>query len=110
MLAGPNRAVFGFNQLGDPTFDDANSTGQGQFIFGRIGVHSLLAGVAMKLGLFLGGCRTTGCITEPFNPADDPNMASNNSRYHSYRKRYPVEQHRCISATCSHRACCRSPI
>src|SRR5690242_14331740 len=34
------RAVFGFNALGDPTFDDENSTGQDDQVLGRIGVSS----------------------------------------------------------------------
>ncbi len=84
LLLRGRRAVFGFNQLGDPTFDDANSTGHDTSLLGRIGVHSLLAGGVYETGLFLGGLQDDRRYYEPFNPADTANLASNDSRYHSY--------------------------
>ncbi len=84
LLLRGRRAVFGFNQLGNPTFDDANSTGHDTSLLGRIGVHSLLAGGVYETGLFLGGLQDDRRYYEPFNPADIANLASNDSRYHAY--------------------------
>jgi vitamin B12 transporter len=83
LLFRGRRAVFGFNELGSPTFDDANSTGHDTSLLGRIGVHSLLAGGLLETGLFLGHLQDDRKYYEPFNP-DDPNLATNDSRYHSY--------------------------
>jgi vitamin B12 transporter len=83
LLFRGRRAVFGFNELGSPTFDDANSTGHDTSLLGRIGVHSLLAGGLLETGLSLGHLQDDRKYYEPFNP-DDPNLATNDSRYHSY--------------------------
>lgn len=83
LLFRGRRAVFGFNELGSPTFDDANSTGHDTSLLGRIGGHSLLAGGLVETGLFLGHLQDDRKYYEPFNP-DDPNLATNDSRYHSY--------------------------
>ncbi len=85
LLLRGHRAVFGFNQLGNPTFDDANSTGHDTSLLGRIGVRSLLAGGVYETSLFLGGLQNDRRYFEPFNPADTANMASNDLRYHAYR-------------------------
>lgn len=84
LLLRARQAIFGFNALGSPTFDDANSTGRDASLLGRIGVHSLLAGGVWETGLFLGRLQDDRRYTELLNPAD-PNQASNDSRYHGYR-------------------------
>jgi vitamin B12 transporter len=78
------RSVFGFNALGNPTFDDANSTGHDDSLLGRIGVTSKLFSGTYETGIFLGRLQEDRQYTEPLNPLD-PNLASNDSRYHSYR-------------------------
>jgi vitamin B12 transporter len=83
LLFRGRRAVFGFNELGSPTFDDANSTGHDTSLLGRIGVHSLLADGLVETGLYLGRLQNDRRYFEPLNP-DDPNLATNDSRYHSY--------------------------
>ena len=50
-----------------------------------------------ETGLFVGGCRTTGNTFEPFNPLD-PNLASNDLRYHAYERTCSGTTP-CISAT-----------
>ncbi len=84
LLLRARQAVYGFNALGSPTFDDANSTGRDASLLGRIGVHSRLAGGSWETGLFLGRLQDDRRYTEPLHPAD-PNQASNDSRYHGYR-------------------------
>jgi len=83
LLLRARRAVFGFNALGSPTFDDANSTGTDASLLGRIGVRSLLAGGVVETSLFLGRLQDDRRYNEALNPAD-PNQAANDSRYHSY--------------------------
>jgi vitamin B12 transporter len=78
------RAVFGFNALGSPTFDDANSTGRDEQLMGRIGVTSKLFGGTYETSAFLGRLQQDRHYTEPLNPLD-PNLATNDSRYHTYR-------------------------
>jgi vitamin B12 transporter len=78
------RAMFDFNALGDPTFDDANSTGQDDSLLGRVGVTSKLFNGTFETNVFLGRLQDDRHYTEALNPLD-PNMASNDSRYHSYR-------------------------
>ncbi len=93
LLFRAHRAVFGFNQLGDPTFDNANSTGHDTSLLGRIGVRSALFGGLAETSLYLGHLQNDRHYTEPFNP-DDPNMATNDSRYPFLRDRPAVEQRR----------------
>jgi vitamin B12 transporter len=76
------RSVFGFNQLGSPTFDTANSTGHDTTLYGRVGVHSLMAGGVYETGVYVGGLQNDRKYFEPFNPADIANLASNDSRFH----------------------------
>lgn len=83
LLLRARRAVFGFNALGSPTFDDANSTGTDASLLGRVGVHSLLAGGVLETGLYLGRLQDDRRYFQAFNPAD-PNLATNDSRFHSY--------------------------
>ena len=83
LLLRARRAVFGFDNLGSPTFDDANSTGTDASLLGRVGVTSLLAGGVLQTSLFLGRLQDDRRYNETLNPAD-PNRAANDSRYHSY--------------------------
>ncbi|MGA9867777.1 MAG: TonB-dependent receptor [Acetobacteraceae bacterium] len=83
LLLRARRAVFGFNAFGSPTFDDANSTGTDSSLLGRVGAHSLLAGGVLETGLYLGRLQDDRRYFQAFNPAD-PNLATNDSRYHSY--------------------------
>ncbi|HUD59829.1 MAG TPA: TonB-dependent receptor [Acetobacteraceae bacterium] len=78
------QALFGFNALGDPTFDDSNSTGQDDELLGRIGVASKLFNGTYETSVYLGRLQGDRQYTETLNPLD-PNQASNDSRYHSYR-------------------------
>ncbi len=78
------RAIYGFNNLGSPTFDASNSNGHDDSLMGRIGVHSLLFDGTYETGLFLGGLQDDRHYTEPLHP-NDPNQYSNDSRYHSRR-------------------------
>lgn len=83
-LLRARQSVFGFNALGDPTFDDANSTGRDAQLLGRGGVRSHLFDGQFVTGLFIGRLQDDRQYTELLNPAD-PNQASNDSRYHGYR-------------------------
>jgi vitamin B12 transporter len=78
------QAVFGFNALGNPTFDDSNSTGRDDSLLGRIGVTSKLFNGAYETSVFLGRLQDDRQYTETLNPLD-PNQHANDSRYHSYR-------------------------
>jgi vitamin B12 transporter len=78
------RASFGFNALGDPTFDDANSTGQDDQVIGRIGVSSKLFGGTYETNAYIGRVQEDRRYSEDLNFAD-PNLQANDSRYHSYR-------------------------
>ena len=53
-------AIFGFNELGDPTFDDANATGYDASVLGRIGMTSSLFDGTYQTSLFLGESRMIG--------------------------------------------------
>ncbi len=76
--------MFGFDALGNPTFDNSNSTGQDNSLLGRIGVTSKLFNGTYETSAFLGRLQNDRYYTEALNPLD-PNQQSNNSRYHSYR-------------------------
>lgn len=75
---------FGFNALGDPTFDNSNSTGQDVSLLGRIGISSKLFGGTYETNAYIGRLQDDRQYLEALNPLD-PNQASNDSRYHSYR-------------------------
>src|SRR5690242_3555557 len=78
------RAVFGFNALGSPTFDNSNSTGTGDSLLGRVGLTSKLFNGAYETSAFVGRLQDDRHYTQALNPLD-PNEATNDSRYHSYR-------------------------
>jgi vitamin B12 transporter len=77
-------SYFGFNTLGIPTFDDSNSNAQATSLLGRIGGTTHLFDGRLESGLFLGQLQDDRHYLEPLAPAD-PNQASSDSRYHSYR-------------------------
>ena len=77
-------SYFGFNTLGTPTFDDANSNGQTTSLLGRIGGTTHLFDGQLETGLYLGQLQDDRRYLEPLD-ANDPNQASSDSRYHSYR-------------------------
>jgi vitamin B12 transporter len=77
-------ALFGFNAFGSPTFDAANSSGDAVSLLGRVGLSSTLFGGMIETGLFLGRLQEDRHYKEPLDPRD-PNQASSDSRYHSYR-------------------------
>lgn len=79
------QAIYGFNNLGSPTFDNSNAQGTDDSLLGRVGIHSQLFGGTFETGLFLGGLRDDRHYSEPFDPRDVINLQSEDSRYHSYR-------------------------
>lgn len=78
------QAFFGFNALGNPTFDDSNSTGQDVSLLGRAGISSKLFNGVYETSAYVGRLQDDRQYLETLNPLD-PNQASNDSRYHSYR-------------------------
>ena len=84
LLLRARESIFGFNELGDPTFDDSNATGKDATLLGRIGVTSDLFGGTYQTGLFLGREQDDRRYYEALNLAD-PNLAMVDDRYHSYR-------------------------
>ena len=78
------RSVFGFDALGSPTFDNANSTGHDNSLLGRIGVTSKLFDGSYETSAFFGRLQQDRHYTQALN-ALDPNLATNDSRYHAYR-------------------------
>lgn len=84
LLLRGREAIFGFNNLGYPTFDDANSTGTDDTLLGRVGIASKLFGGAFETGLFLGRLQDDRRYRELLNPLD-PNLATMDDRYHGYR-------------------------
>lgn len=77
-------ATFGFNNLGSPTFDDANASGRANEWLGRIGVTSHPFGDIYETSLYLGRVQDDRQYTEPLYAAD-PNQETENDRYHAYR-------------------------
>jgi vitamin B12 transporter len=77
-------AYFGFNTLGSPTFDDANSNGQVSSLLGRVGGTTHLFDGRLESGIFVGQLQNDRRYLEPLAAAD-PNQTSSDSRYHSYR-------------------------
>ena len=77
-------AYFGYDTLGSPTFDDANSNGHTTTLLGRVGGATHLFGDRLESGLYVGQLQDDRRYLEPLAAAD-PNMTSSDSRYHSYR-------------------------
>jgi vitamin B12 transporter len=92
LLLRAHQAVFGFNELGGfdsvgnplPTFDDSNATGTDDSLLGRIGIDSRLFDGTWQTNLYLGHEQDDRHYVEPLHPAD-PNLATVDERYHSYR-------------------------
>jgi vitamin B12 transporter len=84
LLLRARESIFGFNELGDPTFDDSNATGTDGTLLGRIGATSDLFGGTYQTSVFLGRQQDDRRYYEPLNLAD-PNLAMIDDRYHSYR-------------------------
>jgi vitamin B12 transporter len=84
LLLRARESTFGFNNLGSPTFDNANATGHVDSLLGRTGVTSQMFGGAFETGLFVGRLQEDRHYTEPLWPLD-PNQFTQNSRYHAYR-------------------------
>ena len=79
-----NTAWFGFNTLGSPTFDNSNSNGEWTSLLGRVGGTTHLFDGKLESSVFVGQAQDDRRYLEPLAPAD-PNLASSDSRYHSYR-------------------------
>lgn len=85
-------AYFGFDTLGGydalgnplPTYDDSNSNGQASSLLGRIGGTTRLFDGRLETSVFVGQLQDDRRYLEPL-AAQDPNQASSDSRYHSYR-------------------------
>jgi vitamin B12 transporter len=84
LLLRGREAIFGFNNLGFPTFDDDNSTGTDTTLLGRIGATSKLFGGTFETGVFIGRLQDDRRYLESLN-LNDPNLASEDDRYHGYR-------------------------
>lgn len=92
LLLRAQGAYFGFNTMGGtdadgnplPTFDNANSNGQAVSLLGRIGATTTLFDGMLESGAFIGRLQDDRKYLEPYM-ATDPNQASSDSRYHSYR-------------------------
>ena len=78
------QSLFKFNQLGFPTYDAANSSGEAASLLGRVGVTSHLFGGSLETGLFVGRLQDDRRYLEPFD-LRDPNQATVDDRYHAYR-------------------------
>lgn len=78
------QATFGFNALGFPTFDNANSTGNTTSLNARIGGTTKLFDGVVESSIFLGRLQDDRHYTQLLNPLD-PNQASNDSKYNAYR-------------------------
>jgi vitamin B12 transporter len=84
LLLRARQAVFDFDNLGNPNFDDDNSKGRDGSLIGRIGVHSALFGGTYETEVFIGGLDEDRRYNEALNPAD-PNLATEADKYHSTR-------------------------
>ena len=92
LLLRAHEALYGFNELGGydingnplPTFDDSNAAGTDASLLGRIGVDSALFGGTWQTSLYLGREQDDRHYSELLNLAD-PNLATVDERYHSYR-------------------------
>ena len=78
------QTLFGFNSLGFPTYDAANSSGKTDSFLGRIGGTSHLFGGTYETGLFLGRSQDDRRYTQTLALAD-PNQTAQDNRYHAYR-------------------------
>jgi vitamin B12 transporter len=84
LLLRARQAVFGFDELGSPNFDDDNATGRDSTLIGRVGVHSTLFGGTYETNVFVGRVQDDRSYVELLHPLD-PNLATEDDHYHSYR-------------------------
>ncbi len=84
LLLRARQAVFDFDNLGNPNFDDDNSKARDGSLIGRVGVHSALFGGTYETEVFLGGIDDDRRYTEALNPLD-PNLATEDDKYHGTR-------------------------
>ena len=84
LFARAQTTFFGFNTLGAPTFDDANSNGRTASLIGRIGGTTHLFDGRLESSLFAGQVQNDRRYLEPLAPPD-LNQTSADDRYHSYR-------------------------
>ena len=79
-----SQTFFGFNTLGSPTFDTANSSGTVSSLLGRIGGTSRLFGGTYETSLFLGRAQDNRRYFEALDRRD-PNLTAQDNRFHAYR-------------------------
>ena len=79
-----NATYFGFDALGSPTFDEANSSGKTTSLLGRVGGTTHLFDGKLESSVFAGQLQDDRRYEEPLAAAD-PNQTSTDDRYHSYR-------------------------
>jgi vitamin B12 transporter len=84
LLLRARSSVFGFDAMGFPTFDDANSTGRADSLLGRVGATTKFLNGAYETGIFVGRLQDDRHYTQTLN-ALDPNQATNDSRYRAER-------------------------
>jgi len=84
LLARVRRADFGFNALGFPIYDNANARGHADDVLGRVGGSTTLFNGTVESSLFVGRLQNDRRYTQQLDP-NDPNQASNDSRYHARR-------------------------
>jgi vitamin B12 transporter len=85
LLLRGRAAKFGFNNLGNPTFDDANATGTDDTLLGRVGATAKLFDGALETGIFVGRLQDDRQFRQLLNPLDVHNLASEDNRFHGYR-------------------------
>ncbi len=83
LLLRARTATFGFNALGSPIFDNANSTGTTDSLLGRVGATQKFWNGTWESGIFIGRLQEDRSYRQLLHPRD-PNQATNDSRYHAY--------------------------
>ena len=84
LLLRARRADFGFNALGFPIYDNANSSGHVENFLGRIGATTKFLNGSLESSLFFGRLEDDRRYTQRLDP-NDPNQATNDSRFRASR-------------------------
>jgi vitamin B12 transporter len=84
LLLRGRQALFGFNYLGFPTWDNANASGSAESFLGRAGVVSNLLDGLWETRFFIGSLHDGRQYKQYLDPRD-PNLASGDSRYNARR-------------------------
>ena len=84
LLLRGRRAVYGFDYLGNPDFDNDNASGHDDSFIGRIGVNSALFGGTYETSMFIGRVLESRQYRELLDP-NDPNQATEANHFLSYR-------------------------